>query len=160
VYLGRTIYPAGADGNTHSVALAADDSLLFVADEDYGISDGSWGFLRIWDITNRRDPEQIGRYLTPNTTRLPPSGEGLYSVHNPVVRGDLAFVSWYSDGVRVLDIADPRQPVEIAAFVPPANADPFGEFDEAPYVWGVALERDLVFASDTNTGLYVLRFSR
>jgi hypothetical protein len=159
MYLGRTMYPAGAAGDTHSVALARDDTLLLVADEDEDPS-GGWGFLRIWDITNRRDPVEVGRYATPESERFPPARPGLFTIHNPTVRGTLAFLSWYSDGIRVVDISDPQQPVEVAAFVPPDTADPFRVSPDSAMVWGVALERDLVLASDTHAGLYVLRFSR
>ena len=42
--------------------------------------------------------------------------DGVYSVHNAVIEGDLG-ASWYSDGVRVVDLSDPRRPREIASFV-------------------------------------------
>ena len=116
------------------------------------------GGLRIWDISNVSAPRQVAVYQTPDSTRFPPPDDGWYTVHNPLVQGDLAFVSWYSDGVRVLDISDPAAPRELASYVPPAGANPQGkDFPDRTLVWGVALSGDLVLLSDINTGLYVLR---
>lgn len=154
-FLGRTPYPAGAEGNTHSAWIAEDDTLLLTTDEDF-VPAGGWGFLRLWDIRNPAAPVEIGRFATPNTSASPPPGPGQYSVHNPFVRGQTVYLSWFSDGVRVVDLADPRAPVEIAAYVPPPVADPFEIYPELASVWGVYLEGDLVLISDVNAGLYVL----
>jgi hypothetical protein len=34
----------------------------------------------------------------------------MWSVHNPEVRGNTLFASWYSDGVRIIDISKPSAP--------------------------------------------------
>lgn len=161
-FVGRTIYPAGADGDTHSVTLAQGDNLLLTADEDFSpiesVSpppDDTWGFLRIWDVKNPAAPVEIGRFGTANS--LSTRGDGFYSIHNPVVRGSTAYLSWYTDGVRVVDISQPGAPREIASFVPPGVEDPFGFFPPVPIVWGVVLEGDLILLSDINAGLYVLK---
>lgn len=158
-FLGRTIYPPGSAGDTHSVWFARGESLLLTADEDDSLAgDGTRGFLRIWDIRNLAAPVEIGRFATPNTTiPIPPLRPGLYTIHNPVVRGRTAYLSWYSDGIRVVDISRPAAPREIASFVPPDTADPFGFFPTNAMVWGVFLHRSVVLASDINAGLYVLR---
>jgi hypothetical protein len=89
--------------------------------------------------------------------------DGVYSVHNAVVRGTLEYASWYSDGVRVVDLADPRRPREVAWFVPPAGPArqtvASGQNGERgmPMVWGVYPWKDLVLASDMNSGLWVFR---
>src|SRR6266508_4229127 len=51
-------------------------------------------------------------------------GAGDHSIHNPLVVGETVYVSWYSDGIRVLDVSDPTNPREIASFVPPAGHNP------------------------------------
>ena len=64
--------------------------------------------------------------------------------------GTTLYASWYSDGVRVLDVSDPTNPTEIASFVPPAGQNPVkppqrGTLSQTPQVWGVYydVERDL-----------------
>jgi hypothetical protein len=154
--VGRATYPPPL--HTHSVWLAANETVLLVCDEILDPSPGRWGYLRLWDVHNPAAPTEIGHFATPDA--LSTRRDGDYSAHNPVVVGTTAFLSWYSDGIRVVDIADPAAPRELAAFVPPPAADPYGVFKTAPEVWGVAVTGDLVLASDINAGLYVLRYAR
>lgn len=158
-FIGRTIYPPGADGDTHSLWFAHGEQLLLTADEDDDLRrDGTRGFLRIWDVSHPATPVEIGRFATPHTTiPIPPLRDGIYTIHNPFVRGKTAYLSWYTDGVRVVDISQPRSPREIASFVPPDVRDPFRFFPDTALVWGVTVHRGLVLASDINAGLYVLR---
>jgi hypothetical protein len=156
IFVGRTVYPATDDGDTHSVWLTPDETTMLVADEDFNPNNGTWGFLRLWDVRDPANPVEIGRFATPNTTES--RGPGTYTIHNPLVRGATAYLSWYSDGIRILDIADPRAPREVATFVPPDTVDPYGIYATAPMVWGVYLEGDLILASDINAGLYVVRY--
>jgi hypothetical protein len=148
-FIGRTIYPAGSDGDTHSIWLARGDNLLLTADEDFDPGNGSWGFLRLWNVKNPAVPVEVGRFGTDNA--LAPNPDCCFSIHNPFVRGSTAYLSWYSDGIRVVDISQPTAPRETAAFVPATGF---------PFVWGVYVDRDLIFASDFETGLYVLKHTR
>jgi hypothetical protein len=116
-----------------------------------------WGGVRVWDIHDPAHPSLKALYRTDDAQRFPPPGPGYYTAHNPLSAGRYALISWYSDGVRLLDLADPGRPREVASFVPPALPDPQGFFPTAPLVWGVARAGDLVLASDINSGLYVLR---
>ena len=154
--VGRTPYPPGAVAN-HSSWFAAGEALLLTGDEYAGPQNGQWGGLRIWDLSDPAEPTQIGQFSTPNAANGRAGGTFQYTIHNPIVRGTTAYLSWYGDGVRVLDIADPTNPREIGSFVPPAAADPYGYHPTAPMVWGVYSEGDLVLLSDINGGLYVLR---
>jgi hypothetical protein len=80
-----------------------------------------------------------------------------------VIQGDLEYVSWYSDGVRVVDLSDPGRPREVASFVPPSSpprqtaATAQNGRRDMPVVWGVYPWKDLVLASDMNSGLWVIR---
>ncbi len=160
VIVARAATGPPALGNTDSVAIpgvllsAADGARLQTA-----LSSGrlrvalradpndTWGFLRLFDISNPSSPAPIGTFATPHSRQCPPPGPGWYTIHNPFVVGDTAFLSWYADGVRMVDISDPANPRELAFFVPPEN----------PAVWGVYARDDLVFLSDINNGLFILR---
>jgi hypothetical protein len=169
VFRGRTTYPANADGDAHSSSYDDARQLLFSADEDFcktsgpGIETG-YGYLRIWDYSDLAAPEQIGEFRTPNSRGLGAQGSGDYSIHNALVVDTDVYMSWYSDGVRVVDAADPAQPVEIAYFVPPAGQNPVkppqrGVLSQMPQVWGVVVDEatGLIYASDMNSGLWILR---
>jgi choice-of-anchor B domain-containing protein len=161
-FIGRTMYAPGEEGNAHSIWLASSGKILLVADEDVSPGRGrtestTWGFLRLYDLSDLAHPRQISTFVTQNTQRFPPPDAGWYTVHNPFVVGDTAYLSWYSDGVRVVDISDPANPREIAFFVPPPQVDRRGFLGGRPAVWGVYVQNDLIFISDINTGLYILR---
>ena len=123
-----------------------------------------WGYLRFWDVGDPANPVQVGEFATPHARPDPrhgPPDDGWYTVHQPVVLGDRLYASWYSDGVRVLDVADPTRPREVGFFLPPVGpptpAAGLAARPQGPFVWGVYVRGDLVLASDHHTGLYLLR---
>jgi hypothetical protein len=167
VFKGRTTYPANADGDAHSSSYDDAGKLLFTADEDFcpnsgpGIERG-WGYLRAYDYANLGAPVQVGRYRTANSLAIGDRAAGDYTIHNPLVVGTDVYTSWYSDGVRIIDAQDPTNMKEVGYFVPPAGQNPVkpsqrGVLSQAPQVWGVVVEDGLIYASDMNTGLWVLR---
>ncbi len=166
-FTGRTVFRPKADGDTHSVWLTGDEQHLLTADEDTSPgqfspdSEVGWGYLRIFSLQNLGRPDQVASFKTRRSKQQTPTRPGDFTIHNPYVKGNTAYLSWYSDGVRILDIADPTAPAETAYFIPPAVADPVGYFPTAPLVWGVVTSsvgtERLVFASDINAGLYVFR---
>ncbi len=92
----------GGEISTHDCAVTDDENYLITADETLG------GHIKIWDISNYENINLVSEYLTdPNHT-----------VHNVYVRPgtNLAIISYYVDGTRVLDILDPENPVEVGYF--------------------------------------------
>jgi len=75
LYLGRTVYPANADGDAHSSQYDESRRLLFTADEDFcktsgaGIEKG-YGYMRVYDYAKSAAPAQIGEYRTPKLARI------------------------------------------------------------------------------------------
>ena len=119
-----------------------------------------WSGLRIWDYSDPQNPVLASTFNTrcsayPDSAGCDP--EGIYSSHNFIVEGDKLYVSWYAEGVLVLDISDPYNPVEIARFSgeDAAFRESNGGVQE---VWGIhKLPGDpFIYASDRNGGLYVL----
>jgi hypothetical protein len=91
-----------------------------------------------------------------------PAGDAVYNPHNPLVVGNLAFVSWYSAGVQVLDVSDPLQPERVAQFVPGVEgAAPFSYIGTYPVqTWSYPILRDgLFYVVDIQSGLYILRYT-
>jgi hypothetical protein len=123
----------------------------------------TWGVVRLWNIEDRAKPVQIGTFATPAARQYPPPGPGLFLATYAFVRGHRAYVSWLTDGVHVLDIADPAHPREIAHFVPPfvrgetricSGGLACGAW---PAVWEVVEHNGLILANDTQSGLWILR---
>jgi hypothetical protein len=170
--LGQTPYRDG-DGYraAHSGWFNHDETLFVQNDEAMAPvgsgSRASWTFQRVFDTSSLERPQLLSTFATEsavpgNDGRV--GTDGIYSVHNAVVEGDLEYVSWYSDGVRVVDLADPRRPREVAWFVPPPSSPPRQAVATAqngrrdmPLVWGVYPWKGMVLASDINSGLWVFR---
>ena len=168
VFLGRTEFAPDEEGNAHSAWLGRRGNLLIQTDEDFDPSPGpppetSWGYPRFFDISDPANPVQLGTFKLPTTTQFPPPAEfNAYSVHDPKVRGRLAYFSWYSEGVVVLNVSRPENPRLVAQFVPEPAADPLGFLGppdvKFPMVWGVfPYQERLVLASDMNSGLWIFR---
>jgi len=165
-FVGRTTYAPDEEGNAHSAWLAKGEKILIQTDEDFDPgwftppgTETSWGYARIFDISDPANPVQLSTFELPTTTQFPP-GIGDYTVHDPKVVGNTLFLSYYAEGVVVVDIARPDRPGMVAQFVPEPAADPHGLFfpgEEFPFVWGVYPERNYVLASDINSGLWVFR---
>lgn len=160
-----TIYAGGISDNQMHIIANPDDSTLIEAaswtyaganphagwlldDKRYyaGVDETAGGRLRIWDIGDKQNIVQVGQYQSGGTT----------SIHNVFVRDGFAYISYYTEGVRVVDVRDPAAPVEVGFY------DTFLGGPPALYAgnWGVYpfLPSGLVIASDIDLGLHVIRF--
>jgi choice-of-anchor B domain-containing protein len=86
--------------NTHSSSLTEDGKFLIIADEKDGNP------ARIWNIEDLSNPYEVAQYSA-NLDAL---------VHNPYVRGEFAIMSHNTEGMRIVDIADPALPVEVGFY--------------------------------------------
>lgn len=126
-----------------------------------------WGGVRIWDYSDPTNPQLASTFNTACSAAPEPiegcDPAGTYSVHNVVVdsRDDktFAYISWYRDGMVVLDITDPYNPEQVARFF-----DDSEEFRSAnggnPHdFWGVhkLADEPWVYASDRNSGLSMFK---
>ena len=76
-------------------------------------------------------------------------------MHNAQFVGDKLYLSWYSDGVRIVDVASPTNPRELAFYRPQPHAGVlFGH--PIPLVWGVHVAKGRIYLSDMFFGLYVV----
>ncbi len=174
--IGRTPYPAESEGDTHSAVPNESDSLLVTTDEDFSPSErkaagdpklvgDTWGFARIWGLADPAHPVHLSDFAT--WRALTNKTDAFYSVHNPEIHGNTLYLSWYSDGLRIVDISQPSTPQEIGFYRPPPTLDPTGFFiafgagdHPIPFVWGVHVVGDRIYLSDINFGLYVVTRSR
>lgn len=109
-----------------------------------------WGYGRVLDVRDPRKIVELGQFATPGSMQNPPL-PGDHSIHNVVLDGQRAYISWYADGVWVVDFTLPAKPVEVAHFVDKAAGSDF---------WGVYLfkhpnGRSYILGSDRSTGLWI-----
>jgi hypothetical protein len=166
VFLGRTEFAANQEGNAHSSWIARHGKILIQTDEDFDPApnpavETGWGYGHIYDIRDKSDPVELATLKLPSTTQFPPPGPGDFTIHDPKVRGSKLYLSWYTEGVLVVDISKPSRPRTIAQFIPPEKAeDPLGVFfpgEEFTEIWGVFPYRNYVLASDMNNGLWIFK---
>jgi choice-of-anchor B domain-containing protein len=101
--------------------------------------------VRFFAIDNLRAPELAGEYIGPT-----PAID-----HNGYTRGNRYYISNYERGLVVLDISDPRNPVEAGFFdtYPITNSASFnGAWGTYPF-----LPSGNILVNDINSGLYVIR---
>ncbi|MDH3638459.1 MAG: hypothetical protein OES09_08330 [Gammaproteobacteria bacterium] len=121
-----------------------------------------WSGLRIWDYSDPTNPVLASIFDTECSASTAPSANcdaaGTYSSHNVVVetKGSktFAYVAWYWDGMLVLDVTDPYNPVEVARFLD--DSDNGGEPID---FWGIYKETNSpwIYGSDRNGGLYIFK---
>lgn len=126
-------YPGGF---THNAWPDSTGQVLYVTDEVNGEP------LKVFDISDPQAPVLIGGH-TSNPRAI---------VHNAHVKGRELYLSNYTEGIRALDLSDPRHPAEFAFADswPGASGNYFGVWEVCPY-----FPSGIVIASDMQTGLYV-----
>lgn len=76
-------------------------------------------------------------------------------------REDLLYLTWFNAGLRIYDTSDPRQPEEIAHFVPPDPAVRRGLFPQTKLVAQtedvLVDRRGYIYITDKNHGIFVLK---
>jgi hypothetical protein len=143
--------------NIHHAYPTTDGNFVFVEDEFKAENPESR--LRLYDIRDLQSPKEVAAITVPDAWGAP---------HNLLVSGDLLFVGWYQDGVRVFqyDTSDPEHP-SVAPYGYQAvrtelTMNPLIRFVDG--IWGVRLHdctvagqpRTCVFASDITWGLLIL----
>ncbi len=125
---------------THNAWLTDDGRYLFTTDEVAGRP------LEGWDIRDPLAPRKVTEFIaTPGS--IP---------HNVLVDGNRLLVSHYTEGVQLLDIANPEQPRRIG-FYDTYPGGP-GGFNGA---WGAYIfpGTNLIVVSDINGGLFVVEYT-
>ncbi|MBN1208556.1 MAG: hypothetical protein JXB05_27095 [Myxococcaceae bacterium] len=97
--LGRYVY-SRQTSHANAVGTIAGRTIAFEGGEGYD------AHLRVLDVT---EPERVGKI---GEWRL----RAQSSIHNMVLVGTRLYIAHYHEGVRVLDVADPTQPRQLAYF--------------------------------------------
>lgn len=142
-------------GYNHSSWLTTDGQYAFVCFETRGRE------LKVFEII-RIDNDGDGVYdeyefidqltfhdpLEPNTTNI--------IAHNPFIKGDSLYVSYYEDGLQIFDISNPLEPKKASyldTYLSNNDSDLYGGFNGA---WGTYPfhSSGCILVSDIQTGLY------
>ena len=156
-------------GGTHNCLPLADRDLLVVLDEAV-LDHQEDGVKNIWLLDNRdrSAPSIIAPFPQPSEADYRHKG-GHFGPHNihenrpgSLVSSALIFATYQNAGVRVFDIRDQNQPVEVAAWVPPAPARMMDHRPNRARVIQCADvfvdARGLIYSTDYNAGLFILEY--
>jgi hypothetical protein len=170
--IGRTASLWHSEGKADSTAFGTELQVLVVNHqvlnplEDEG-DEASWGTSVLFDASENAAPTFSSLYAIEDALPTPEGRlalDGLYAAQDAVISGHHLYSTWLSGGLRISDLADPTGSVEVASFVAPTRVDPQRHFASPngtiglPLVWSVFVVEDLVYVSDLNTGLWILRF--
>ncbi|OWY22929.1 choice-of-anchor B family protein [Sphingobacteriales bacterium UPWRP_1] len=125
---------------THNCWLSDNGQFLFTTDEKNNAS------VTAYDITDLSDIKEVGRYKShPGSNSMP---------HNVHVLNDFLVISYYRDGVRIVDAHEPDILVETEYFDTTPLAGPGSQG-----CWGVyqLFPSGNVIASDRQLGLFIMQ---
>lgn len=135
------------DQYTHQGWLSEDHRYFYMGDELDETTYGGPTRTHIFDCQNLDNPNYLGFY----------SGVESTIDHNLYVKGDYLYQANYTSGLRVLDISNPTQPVEVAFFDTyfAGNGVSFdGAWSCYPY-----FDSGTILISDIQNGLFLVRLS-
>ncbi len=145
VALSRAAYPNV--GYTHQGWLTEDHSHFYMndeLDELGGKVDGTRTL--IWDVTDLDDPQLVTEYISDNKA----------SDHNLYIKGNLMYQSNYLSGLRIFDISDIANPVEVGYFdtVPGGEDAPGfgGSWSNYPY-----FKSGSIILTSMSEGLFIVK---
>ena len=120
-------------------------------DEGDALPAGLW----VAEVTTSTSPRIVGRYKQPPPPAAGPGFWGAHQPHERIVDG-MAFVAWFQNGLRVLDVSNPYRPVEVGAFVPAPRGQRRYPLSNDVFVD----DRRRVYLVDRIGGLDILEWSR
>jgi hypothetical protein len=138
--IGKIVY---AGSGTHNAWVTKDRRYAVTTDE-IGSTPKT---LKMWDIAALPSIPSA-----PASTFTPAPGQ---TVHNVTIRGDYAYVAWYSAGARVVKLSDPVNPIDAGGYdTSPATGGYEGVWGIYPY-----FPSGKIVAGDMENGLWVFRFT-
>jgi len=138
--ISRTFYP---NAFAHNLWMTDDNKYISQTDEIHDLP------VNFWDVSDHTAPKLVATYH---------GGPGSIG-HNTHIRGNYAYISYYYDGLKVIDISQRRAPVEVANYdtYPDDNLQRGTSYEGA---WGAYpfLPSGNVLVSDITYGLNVIKF--
>lgn len=156
----HTVMPVPQPFNGRRIALAIDEEDQFYNEKDAARRRGRpHACLWTFDISDYKNLKPLACFtvseLDSPWSRTPRSRFGAHQFAE-FMTDTLVYATWFSGGLRIVDVADPMAPQEVGWFIPePVNGQP------APQSNDVTLDaRGLIYLVDRNCGFDILEFDR
>lgn len=128
------------EGYAHNAWLNESGTHLITTEETQNIT------VKIWDVSDLNNIILTGEYIGEN---------GL--AHNVHVSNNHIYISHYTTGLKIVDIFNPYDPIEVAAY------DTYFENNDGGFYgcWGAYpfANNNYIYASDMQNGLFILDFN-
>ncbi|WP_295315157.1 hypothetical protein [Roseobacter sp.] len=163
VVKGSYVYPEAIPEPTHTVMplenLIDGRRYAIAIDEEHDHKPGQLhGFIWIMDVTDLENMEPVAAWdLTERACPYIGQPGARFGGHQFREKLDstLVYATWFAGGLRVLDVADPKLPVEVAWYTPPVGSD-----GTPPQSNDVDVgENGLIYLLDRNNGLEILEMT-
>ncbi|NQW00836.1 MAG: RNA polymerase subunit sigma-70 [Rhodospirillales bacterium] len=127
-------------------------------DEEHDHNPGSLhAFMWVFDVTDLQDIKAISAFDVSEMESPWSRAPGRFGAHQFREKMDstLIYLTWFSGGLRVVDVADPMRPKEVAHFMPePVGNEPSPQSNDCDVD-----EKGLIYLLDRNIGLDILEMS-
>jgi choice-of-anchor B domain-containing protein len=132
-FIARFTIPT--NGYVHNAWPTEDGRYLMTTEETFGRT------VKLWDIDRIDSVQLTGQYLA-----------SAAMAHNTHIKGHYAYISHYAQGLRIVDISDPANIVEVGHY-DTFSGSGLGAWGAFPF-----FSSGKVLVSDVETGLYVVNF--
>lgn len=161
----------------HGVLPLPEKGIAYANSEDVSYGKGALHHASIIDISNPAEPMLLSLFPAP----LPPAGvsypdffaRGGWSgphnfnnlQHNPAVekQNELFYLTHFNAGLRIYNVANPRQPVEVGFFMPPEPTRRYGPLPLEKLVLQtedvLVDRRGYIYVTDKNQGVWILKYN-
>ncbi len=133
--------------------------IAVAVDEEHEYRRGNLhGFMWVFDVTDYDDIKALSAFDVSEMDSPWSRAPGRFGAHQfrEKMDGTLVYATWFSGGLRVVDLADPFQPNEVAHFIPEPLAG-----EACPQSNDVDLDgRGLIYLLDRDRGLDILEMTR
>jgi len=130
--------------------------IAVVVDEEHDHLPGRLhAFLWVFDVTDLDNIHALSAFDVSERDSPWSREKGRFGAHQfrEKIDGTLVYATWFSGGLRVIDIADPFLPKEIAHFIPaPPNGFPSPQSNDVDVD-----EKGYIYLLDRNLGLDILK---
>lgn len=146
----HTVMPLEQPINGHRYAVAIDE-------EHDHLPGRLHGFLWVMDVTDLQNMVPVAAWdLSERASPWAGQPGVRFGAHQfrEKLDGTLVYATWFAGGLRVLDLADPHLPVEVAHFIPePGTGGPAQSNDVD------VDEAGLIYLLDRNNGMHILEMT-
>ncbi len=116
------------------------------------------GFMWTFDVTDLSDIKPLAIWNLDETdspySRVPGGRFGAHQ-YREKLDSTLVYLTWFSGGLRIVDVADPARPREVGFFIPePVDGNPSPQTNDVDVG-----ENGLIYLLDRNAGFDILEFT-